>query len=260
MTPTQGEPFQEFQLVMSPDPIRIDFPGLPSPAPWEGKPRGAASKGGSGFSRLPGRLLRWLGLLAFLAILPFFTLVRVSVFLVHRYELGSWLALGGGAVTTLVLLLLYLVGVSLRFGGKGRVPRLLLKGAGVLVGAYCLFTLLYISGGNVKTQEIRATYTSLNPILRVGVSTLLLVDRDGVLTASGRTLEDYEAWGLPPNEASLHLPQEDGFVYAVDIRTLGRPEWRNRGVDFYFRAMGFTTLRHSGTADHLHVAMIPPLL
>ena len=245
---------------MSYDPIRIDFPGLPDPAPSEGKPGGGVSKGSGGISRLPGRLLRWLGLLALLAILPFLTLVRVSVFLVHRYELASWLALGGGAVATLVLLLLYLVGVSLRFGGKGRVPRGFRRGAGVLVGAYCLFTLLYISGGNVKTQEIQATYTSLNPILRVGVSTLLLFDRDGVLTASVRRPEDYETWGLSSNEASLHLPQEDGFVYAVDIRTLGRPEWRNRAVGFYFRAMGFTTLRHSGTADHLHVSMISPAL
>ena len=243
---------------MSPDPIRIDFPGLPGPGPAAGEGRGSSARGHGGPTRLPGRLVRWLGILIFLAVLPFFTLVRVSVFLSYRYDLGSWLALGGGALSTVFLLVLYLVVASLRLGGKGRVPGVLLKGTGVLVGAFSLFALLYISGGNVKTQDIRATFTSLNPILRVGVSTLLLVDREGVLTATGRTLEDYEAWGLPPNEASLHLPQEDGYVYAVDIRTLGRPEWRNRAVAIYFQAMGFGTLRHTGTADHLHVALISP--
>jgi hypothetical protein len=221
--------------------------------------RALSSKERSGLSRLPGRLVRWAGLLSLLAVLPFFILVRASLFLSHRYDIGSWVALGGGAMATLFLLMLYLVLMSFRLGGKGRVPGFLLKGTAVLVLGYCLFTLLYISGGNVKSQEIRDTYTSLNPILRVGVSTLLLVDRDGVLTATGRTLADYEAWGLPPFEASLHLPQEDGFVYAVDVRTVGRPEWRNRSVQFYFSLMGFSTLRHTGTADHLHVAMTPPL-
>jgi hypothetical protein len=155
------------------------------------------------------------------------------------------------------LLVVYLVAVSFRFGGKGRVPKALLRGTGVLVGAYCLYGLIYLSSANAKTEEIRATYTALNPILRVSVSTLLLADRDGVLTATGRDLSDYQAWGLPANEASLHLPQADGYVYAVDVRTLGRPEWRNRAVAFYFRLMGFDTLRHVGTADHLHVALRP---
>ena len=96
-----------------------------------------------------------------------------------------------------------------------------------------------------------------SPILRVAVSTLLLADREGVLTGTGRTVEDYDRWGLPVNESSLHLPQEDGYVYAVDIRTAGRPEWQNRCVELYFRTMGFETLRHVGTADHLHVNLVP---
>jgi hypothetical protein len=125
------------------------------------------------------------------------------------------------------------------------------------VGAYCLYALVYLSGANAKTEEIRATYSALNPVLRVATSTLLLVDREGVLTNTGRTREDYERWGMPVNEASLHLPQADGFVYAVDIRTIGRPEWMNRAVAVYFRVMGFETIRHVGTADHLHVGLAP---
>lgn len=203
------------------------------------------------------RALRVITLVAFLTILPFFTLVRVSVFLFHRYEVGSWVALGGGAVATVLLLVVYLSALSLRFGGKGRVSRSALKGTAILVGAYCLFAVLYLSAGNAKTPEVRDTFRSLNPILRVGVSTLLLVDRDGVLTDAARRQEDYAAMGLPANEASLHLPQEDGLVYAVDIRTLGRPEWRNGALVLYFRTMGFGTLRHTGTADHLHVYLTP---
>ena len=62
---------------------------------------------------------------------------------------------------------------------------------------------------------------------------------------------------LAVNETSLHYPQADGFVYAVDVRTLGRPEWRNQVVSLYFQVMGFRTLRHVGTADHLHVELRP---
>ncbi len=240
------------------DSLRIDIselkgPGGGTPVDRPGGPDEEARRGG-----VVRRLLRLGSLLVLLAFLPFFTLVRASVFLFEAHGFGCWSSLAAGAGTTVLLLVLYLVAVSLKLGGKGRVPKSLLKGTGILVAAYCLFTLLYISGGNVKTAEIRDTYTSLNPILRVGVSTLLLVDREGVLTATGRTLEDYAAWGLPQNQASLHLPQEDGYVYAVDVRTVGRPEWRNGLVRLYFRAMGFGTLRHFGTADHLHVSLQPP--
>jgi hypothetical protein len=117
-----------------------------------------------------------------------------------------------------------------------------------------------VSSANVKSPEVRATFTSLNPILRVGVSTLLLADHDAVLTDAARTLEDYSAWGLEVNEASLHLRQPDGFAYAVDLRTRGRPEWQNRLVQLYFQIMGFRTLRHVGTADHLHVSLAPGTL
>ena len=242
---------------MSPESLRIDLSDFPTPAKEVGAGQRKDPPG-----HTPGRVLsrglRWATLLLFLGILPFFTLIRVSVFLFQRYELNSWLSLVGGASATLLLLSFYLAVVSFRLGGRGRVPGPLMKGTGILVGAYCLFTLLYLSAGNAKTDEVRITYTSLNPLLRVGVSTLLLVDRDGVLTATSRAGEDYSAWGLPTNESSLHIPQEDGYVYAVDIRTVGRPEWRNRIVTLYFRAMGFGTLRHVGTADHLHVFLPPP--
>jgi hypothetical protein len=242
---------------MGSDPLRIDFPGLEPTKTRPGKGAGEGKEGTPLFPSLVARAVGWTVGLALFALLPFFTLIRTSVFILHRHQVSGWVALGVGVVATVVLLLLYFVAVSLRLGGKGRVPKVVRRGTALLVGSYCLFTLVYLSSANAKTEEIRATYSALNPVLRVAVSTLLLADRDGVLTDTGRTPEDYRRWGLPVNEASLHLPQPDGYVHAVDVRTVGRPEWRNRGVAFYFRLMGFQTLRHVGTADHLHVSLAP---
>ncbi|NNM05228.1 MAG: hypothetical protein HKO65_09010, partial [Gemmatimonadetes bacterium] len=245
---------------MGADPLRIDFPGLDPPDPPDlrrGEGEQKRPRGASSVWAFSAGLLAWaLGLCLFAA-LPFFALIRTSVYLFDRYPVSGWTALGGGVVATVVLLLLYLVAVSFRFGGKGRVPKSVRRGTALLVGSYCLFALIYLSSANAKTEEVRSTYTALAPILRVATSTLLLVDREGVLTDTGRTEEDYRTWGIPVNDASLHLPQADGYVYAVDIRTLARPEWRNRAVSFYFRLMGFETLRHVGTADHLHVSLDP---
>jgi len=240
---------------MSSDPLRIDYPGFQSAAekPGEKPPEGGARR--RGFSARFARILGWVTGLVLLALLPFFTLVRTSVYLFQRYPLTGWVALGGGALVTVLLLLLYLALVSLRLGGKGRVPKTLRRGTALMVGAYCLYALIYLSSANAKTEEIRETYSALNPILRVAVSTLLLADREGVLTDTGRTREDYDRWGLAVNESSLHLPQTDGYVYAVDVRTVGRPGWQNQAVSIYFRAMGFQTIRHVGTADHLHVGL-----
>jgi hypothetical protein len=60
------------------------------------------------------------------------------------------------------------------------------------------------------------------------------------------------------NEASLHFAQDDGFVHALDIRTTERHEWSNRAVELGFWALGFNSLRHVGTADHLHLSLRLP--
>ncbi len=242
---------------MSSDPLRIDIPGPQPSDDGSEEIGGGDQKRGRGASGWLAKILGWTFGLALLALLPFYALIRTSVFLYHRYQVTGWVALGGGALATALLIFLYLALASLRLGGKGRVPKTFRWGTGLLVGAYCLYALIYLSSANAKTEEIRATYSALNPILRVAVSTLLLADREGVLTDTGRTREDYESWGLAVNESSLHLPQTDGFVYAVDVRTVGRPEWQNQAVALYFRVLGFQTLRHVGTADHLHVGLSP---
>ena len=99
---------------------------------------------------------------------------------------------------------------------------------------------------------------AIHPLLRVASSALILVDPASVITDAARTAEDYWLMGLAPNEASLHFEQEDGFVHALDLRTIGRAEWRNRAVEMAFWALGFHSLRHVGTADHLHVSLRLP--
>ncbi|MCH8920794.1 MAG: hypothetical protein IIA23_08850 [Chloroflexi bacterium] len=85
-------------------------------------------------------------------------------------------------------------------------------------------------------------------------SRAILFDRDLVVTDVRRIPSDYVAMGLPAREASLHYHQADGYVHAVDIRTIDRPAWRTGATALYFRFMGLRTLRHVGTADHLHVS------
>jgi len=190
-------------------------------------------------------------------VLPFAVLVRVSVYLYSR-GLGNWAALGAAAVSVFALLLLYVVILRVRFQRKLSVPKLVRRGLVVVVAGYVGYALIYLSGANAKTEEIRSAYVALSPILRVATGTVLLADQEAVVTDVGRTRADYVAWGLAVNEASLHFEQDDGFVHAVDLRTQGRPEWRNGALLTYYRVMGFRTLRHVGTADHLHVSLPVP--
>ena len=141
--------------------------------------------------------------------------------------------------------------------GRGT-RRLLARGAAAVAVAYVAYSLLYVGGANVKSDEVRSEYASLHPLLRVAASTLILADPGAVITDAGRTLDFYRRMGLSPNESSLHFEQESGFVHALDLRTIGRPEWRNRAVELGFWALGFHSLRHKGTADHLHVSLRLP--
>ena len=100
-----------------------------------------------------------------------------------------------------------------------------------------------------------ATPAPVHPLIRVAASTIILVDDEVMITGLGRTPDDYANMGLPQRENSLHYEQADGFVHAMDLRTVGRSDIRNDLTEFYFKAMGFSTLRHVGTADHLHVSL-----
>jgi hypothetical protein len=124
-----------------------------------------------------------------------------------------------------------------------------------LVVLYLAHALLFLSSVNAKSEEVRAYYTSLHPLLRLSVSTLVILDGSVVITDTAREPRDYERMGLPVYESSLHFRQRDGYVHAMDLRTIGRGELRNWATKTYFRLLGFRVLRHVGTADHLHVSL-----
>lgn len=207
---------------------------------------------------LPLRMTRAAALVAVLATLPFFVLIRGSVFAYRAWGMGTWAALFVGAAAGAALLWLYAWGVGRRLGAGDATRRLLRRGAVGVGLAYVTYALVYVAGANVKSDDVRAGYRALHPLLRVASSAVILVDSRSVITDAGRTPEDYWLMGLPMNEASLHFEQEDGFVHALDLRTRGRGELRNRALEMAFWALGFHSLRHVGTADHLHVSLRPP--
>ena len=198
-------------------------------------------------------LLQGLVRLAAIVALPFIVLVRGAVFFYQYGNVPTWLALAVAALFTVGLVTLYASSLLRRFAGR---PRMLVLAKWValpLVVFYCGFSLLYLSRVNAKADDVRAYYTKVHPLLRMALSTWILVDDGLVVTDMSRAREDYAQMGLPVNETSLHYRQEDGWVHAVDLRTANRGWLRNGLVQVYFWAMGFNTLRHVGTADHLHV-------
>jgi len=194
------------------------------------------------------------GLLRLVAIvaLPFVVLVRGAVFFYEHGRVPAWLAVLVAALLTTGLVTLYARWLLRKF--KGRPPVILLAKwvALPLVVFYCGFSLLYLSRVNAKA-DVRAYYTTVHPLLRLALSTWILVDDKLIVTDMRRAREDYAKMGLPVNETSLHYRQVDGWVHAVDLRTANRGWFRNRLTQVYFWTMGFNTLRHVGTADHLHV-------
>ena len=201
------------------------------------------------------RLVLWAFSLLVLVVLPFAVLVRVSTYLYTASAAQTWVALAGGVAATALVVTLYSAVISKKLTGKARVRVLAKHVALPLVLVYCAYTLLYLSNVNAKSAAVQEYYQSLHPLLRTAISTVILIDSDIVITDLHRTPDDYAAMGLPAQKESLHYRQGDGFVHAMDLRTVGRPDWRNSAIEFYFRAAGFETLRHVGTADHLHVAL-----
>ncbi|MEM8908353.1 MAG: hypothetical protein AAGD05_10950 [Bacteroidota bacterium] len=204
------------------------------------------------------RLLYSIFKFLFLLIFPFIALIRGAVYFHDHQWLSPWLAIAGGIGVTTVLLLVYLTFLHGRLTGhlgdaQSWKRRLLI--ALLLVFGYSAYGLIFLSGNNTKHDAIQKEYHSLHPILRLGISTILFIDRDLLLTDAKRQPEDYQKMGLPTKKRSLHYPQSNGFVHAVDIRTKGRSEVRNFLLKTYFQLMGFNTLRHVGTADHLHISL-----
>ena len=193
--------------------------------------------------------------------MPFVFLIRGAVYFHDHYLLSPWVAIGGGIAITVVLLFIYMSFLYGRLTGKlGSSGSLKWRSimALILVLGYSIYGLVFLSGSNVKHAEIQKEYRSLHPILRLSISTILFLDQEMLLTDAKRQPEDYRRMGLKTKKRSLHYPQKNGFVHAVDIRTKGRSEIRNFLLINYFKLMGLNTLRHVGTADHLHISLQSP--
>lgn len=193
-------------------------------------------------------------------VLPFVVLVRGAVFFHGHYSLGPWASLIGGIIVTVVVLTIYVTVfrgmISSTLGGIQAFKRRSYFAITVILG-YCIHGLFFISSSNLKNPALSEELRQLHPIVRIAVSTIVMIDKDLVVTDATRKSSDYEKMGLPTNERSLHFPQDDGYAYALDLRTRERSWLRNFAVQNYFRLMGFNTLQHTGTAPHLHISLKP---
>lgn len=139
---------------------------------------------------------------------------------------------------------------------KKRISFAVAKWALIPLFIYYSLTFFTVNKLKFKDSKDKEAYHQLHPALRIGLSTLVLVDSDLLITNTQRTKQDYINWGLTPLEQSDHyLNSKTGFVHATDIRTKGRKEWKNKLTELTFKLMGFKTLKHVGTADHLHISI-----
>lgn len=200
-------------------------------------------------------LFGWILLIGGVATIPFITLIRSSLIIHQNYELNGWFSLAGAATITIIVFSIGLFVLFRKVKNKRKLLSWTSKGASTLVIGFCMYALLFISDQNTKNEAVREVYRSLHPIMRVTISIVTLADSDLIITDISRTPEDYQRMGLTPLQSSMHYEQEDGFVYAIDLRTIGQTEIRNRLLKFSFDILGFKTLRHVGTADHLHISL-----
>lgn len=190
-----------------------------------------------------------------LVVLPFFILIRTAVYLNLDQDWNSWVSLLGGMGATTIFLSLLFFFVFRKFKRKKAMAKLTVSAVSMLVGGFIIYGLLYLNSVNAKSESVQEVYSTLHPILRVAVASTTLAEKDLVITDIRRTQEDYLAMGLTPRESSMHYEQPTGFVHAIDLRTIGHSELRNISLEWSLKLMGFQTIRHVGTADHLHVAL-----
>ena len=136
---------------------------------------------------------------------------------------------------------------------------LLTRGAAAIGLAYVAYSLLYVGGANVKSEEVRAEYASLHPLLRVAASTLILADPEAVITDAGRTPDFYRRMGLSPERVvaplrtGRRLRSRAGPAHHRPATSGGTAQ-----SSWHSGRWGFHSLRHKGTADHLHVSLRLP--
>lgn len=153
------------------------------------------------------------------------------------------------------IIALYGALASRRFTGRARFVWIARWVALPLVAGFVVRGLLVLDRSHVQSDSVGSEYRDTHPLLRIALATLDLADDRLVVTDMSRTASDYTRMGLPVFTGTMHGVQRDGWVHAVDIHTAGRNPVVNWLVEGYFRMMGFHTLRHVGTGDHLHVEL-----
>lgn len=199
--------------------------------------------------------MSWVFGLAILIVVPFTILVRGSVFFYREWALGMSLSLACAVILTV---LLFLVGTWIIRRGHEDGPeirRMLIRGTIAIACTYAGYAAFYVASANAVPDEIREEYQTIHPLLRLAASPVIFFDPSAVTSNEGRIVEDYRLMGLSVNEANLHFVQTDGLIHSLDLGTDARVEWRNRGIELGFWALGFHSLRHLGVADHLHVSL-----
>ncbi|MBT7805426.1 hypothetical protein HN766_08050 [Candidatus Poribacteria bacterium] len=205
------------------------------------------------------RILKGMVSLALMVVLPIVAVgilvPRVAVEFYARFGLGAWVGLGASVITVAVALAVCTRVLPRRSRRRRRPLRPRVLTIVALMVGYCVYAILSISGANAKTGEVRRELRTLHPCLRLAVGTAVIGDDPLLLTDIAREPDDYGEMGLATRGSSLHYIQDDGYAHAVDLRTKGRSELHNGLTRLYFHALGLHTLRHVGTADHLHVAL-----
>lgn len=207
-----------------------------------------------------GKILGFILKVLSLILIPFILLIRLAVYFHVDQNLLPWVCIVASSAMVVILLFIYLTflhafvtdyATEIRYSFKRR-----LFISGFVVFLYVMHGVFYIGGPNIKSEDLRSDLRKVHPILRLSASTLIHLDKDLMITDAKRVPEDYKKMGLKSKAHSLHYRQSTGYAHALDLRTRGRKEWKNLLVRNYFRLMGFRTLRHIGTADHLHISLM----
>lgn len=211
------------------------------------------------------RLKKFLGFIVsilVMLVLPFWLLFRGTIYLYQEYSWWVFLGMLVMGIIVFFVLLIYVAMIWDSVFGANKITKRSLKGKMwfvlILMVAYLGYTVFSFSATNAKSETVASEFRELHPLLRMSVGTFIFIDPSLMVTDMARVPEDYAEMGLSAKSQSLHYKQEDGFVHAVDLRTKGRPEWKNALLKGYFWFLGFRTLRHTGTADHLHVSLVWP--
>ncbi len=190
--------------------------------------------------------------------LPFIVLIRGALFLHYEKDFSPYISLGISTLVTTGLLLgyfFYFYGLVSSKKNKLLYIRRRFVVFCMLVLSFVFYGVSFNSEKNAASSGISKEYYSLNPIFRLACTTLFIMDKKAIITDASRVPEDYKRMNLPSKKHSLHYKQKDGYIYAVDLRTRDRTTIRNQLLKVYFKILGFRTLRHTGTGDHLHVSM-----